>query len=69
MKDASDLVDAIAASLSGRQTLQQAITTYEDEMRPRGAKEVALSYEQAMKSKDWGKWSVSPLSRVGHRRA
>ncbi|KAK5741894.1 hypothetical protein LTR17_003642 [Elasticomyces elasticus] len=65
MKDASDLVDAIKLVVSGEQSLGQVITAYEEEMRPRGAKDVALSLEQAEKSRDWDRLMSSPIFQVG----
>ena len=67
LKDASDVVDATKAAVSGTQSLSDAITAYEDEMRPRGATEVALSFEQAQKSatKDL---LDSPIFKMGHSR-
>lgn len=49
IKDASEVVDAVKAAIEGAQSLSSAVDAYEDEMRTRGAKEVALSYETAKK--------------------
>lgn len=68
MKDASDLVDAFKRAFSGTCTLHDAITTYEQEMRPRGSKEVALSYEQAVKARDQSTILDSPIFRLGWKR-
>lgn len=68
VKDASDLVDAIEAAVNGAKTLEEAVTAYEEEMRPRGAKEVALSLEQAKASKNVETWKQSSISRFGHKR-
>lgn len=68
MKDASDLVDAVKAAALGVRTLSAAVTAYEEEMRPRGAKEVALSLQQAEKSKDWDDFMNAPIFKYGHNR-
>lgn len=65
MKDASDIVDTIKLSLAGKTTLSEGVTAYEAEMRPRGAKEVALSLEQAEKSRDWDTIMDSPIYKHG----
>ncbi|KEF61158.1 uncharacterized protein A1O9_02723 [Exophiala aquamarina CBS 119918] len=49
MQDAAEVVDAVKSAVSGAATLKDAISTYEDGMRPRGAKDVALSLETAKK--------------------
>lgn len=65
--DARFLVDAIVSSVIHRNTtLEQAITAYEDEMRPRGAKEVRLTYSQALSSRDFKNIADSPIFTVGH---
>ncbi|KAK3645381.1 hypothetical protein LTR56_009108 [Elasticomyces elasticus] len=69
IKDASDLVDAIKLVVSGEQSLGDLITAYEEEMRPRGAKDVALSLEQAEKSRDWDRLMSSPIFQVGFSRS
>ncbi|CAI6237290.1 unnamed protein product [Periconia digitata] len=68
IKDASDLVDAIKAVLAGQKSLGHAIAEYEAEMKPRGAKEVALSLEQALKAKDMSTLKDSPIFKVGWKR-
>ncbi|WPH01317.1 putative monooxygenase, protein [Acrodontium crateriforme] len=68
MKDASDLVDAFKIAISGECTLQEAITGYEHEMKPRGSKEVALSYEQAVKARDQSTILDSPIFKLGWKR-
>jgi hypothetical protein len=65
IKDASDLVDAIKAVKGGTTTLEEAITAYETEMKPRGAKEVALSLEQALKARDKDTIKDSPIFKLG----
>ena len=65
MRDASDLVDAIQAIVSGKKTPAHTITAYEDEMKPRGATEVALSLEQALKARDRSTIKESPLFKMG----
>lgn len=68
IKDASDLVDAIKAVVAGEKSLGDAITAYEAEMKPRGAKEVALSLEQALKARDMSTIKDSPIFKVGWKR-
>ncbi|KAK5047212.1 hypothetical protein LTR84_006734 [Exophiala bonariae] len=49
MQDAAEVVDAVKSAVSGVCTLKDAISTYEDGMRPRGARDVALSLETAQR--------------------
>lgn len=51
--------------MSGDKTLGQAITAYEAEMKPRGAKEVALSLDQALKARDLNMIKESPIFKHG----
>ena len=69
MKDASDVVEAIKVAVSGSKMLCDTIGAYEDEMRARGAKEVALSLEQAEKSRDFATLMESPIFKLGHDRS
>lgn len=67
MADARLLVDAIiSAVIDKKATLSEAITTYDDEMRPRGAKEVKLTYSQALASRDFNNVANSPVFKVGY---
>ncbi|KAK4503811.1 hypothetical protein PRZ48_004726 [Zasmidium cellare] len=68
VKDASDLVDAIQAAFTGGKSLKEAVTAYEEEMKPRGAKEVAASREQAESSRNVETWKQSSMARTGHSR-
>ncbi|KAH8677748.1 hypothetical protein BX600DRAFT_450625 [Xylariales sp. PMI_506] len=71
--DADYLVAAIASAVNpsadgvaATRSLENVIGAYEEEMRQRGGKEVALSYEQAIKSRDVESWlRDSPLATVG----
>lgn len=65
MKDAASLVEAICSVTMGEKTLTEVITAYEDEMKPRGAKEVMLSLEQALKARDQKTLKDSPLFQQG----
>lgn len=49
MQDAAEVVSAVKVAISGVSTLKDAISAYEDAMRPRGARDVALSLETAKK--------------------
>lgn len=49
MQDAADLVIAIKSAVAGNSSLKEGVTAYEDKMRPRGARDVALSLETATK--------------------
>lgn len=49
MQDAAEIVDAVKLAFSGVSTLKEAISAYEESMRPRGARDVALSLETAKK--------------------
>lgn len=67
MADARLLVDAIiSAVVEKKSTLGEAVTAYDDEMRPRGAKEVKLSYSQALATRDFNSVANSPIFKVGH---
>lgn len=66
MADARHLVDAIISVVVEKKSLSEAITEYEAEMRPRGAKEVMLSYSQAVASRDFDTIAHSPIFKVGH---
>jgi 2-polyprenyl-6-methoxyphenol hydroxylase-like FAD-dependent oxidoreductase len=49
MQDAAEIVDAVKAAVVGSSSLAEAVTGYEERMRPRGARDVALSFETASK--------------------
>ncbi|KAI9648874.1 hypothetical protein NHQ30_003515 [Ciborinia camelliae] len=68
MVDASDIVDAIKAVRFDGIALEQAIATYESEMKPRGVKEVGLSLEQALKARDISTLKESPVFKIGWQR-
>jgi len=68
LKDASDIVDAIKKVVAGEKSLANAIADYEAEMKPRGAKEVALSLEQALKARDKETLKDSPIFTHGWKR-
>jgi 2-polyprenyl-6-methoxyphenol hydroxylase-like FAD-dependent oxidoreductase len=68
IKDASDIVDAIVAAVNGQKTLKDSITEYEAEMKPRGAKEVVLSLEQALKARKTDTLKDSPIFKQGWKR-
>lgn len=68
IKDASDIVDSIVAAMNGQKTFKDAITEYEAEMKPRGAKEVALSLEQALKARKTDTLKDSPIFKQGWKR-
>ena len=66
MKDAANLVDAIKdALITQKQTLGDAIDTYENEMKARGVREVNLSLEQARKASDSKAIKDSPIFKIG----
>ena len=69
IKDASDIVDAIKRALAGETSLEAAITAYEAEMKARGATEVALSLEQALKSRNKDTIMDSPVFKLGFGRS
>ena len=64
MQDAAEIVDAVKAAVSGTSFLSDAITAYEDRMRPRGARDVALSLETASKLLV-SELRESPMFKVG----
>lgn len=52
MKDASELVDALRAVYRGQRSLEEATSSYEREMIPRGANEIQLTRIVAEKRRD-----------------
>lgn len=64
-QDAAAIFDAVKATVAGNSTLKSGITAYEEEMRPRGAKEVALSLETAKQTSDV---LNSPMFTLGLRK-
>ncbi|KAI4598369.1 hypothetical protein KJ359_002778 [Pestalotiopsis sp. 9143b] len=70
LADADYIVSALkTAVLDKTCSLQKAVSAYEDELRPRGGKEVELSLEQALRSKDVRSMAKdAPIFRVGHAR-
>lgn len=66
MKDAANLVDAIKeAFITRKKTLKDAIDAYENEMKPRGIREVNLSLEQARKASNSKAIKDSPIFKIG----
>ncbi|KAK6221020.1 hypothetical protein LQW54_001592 [Pestalotiopsis sp. IQ-011] len=70
LADADHIVSALKmAVLDETCSLQKAVSAYEDDMRPRGGKEVELSLEQALRSKNVRSMAEdAPIFRVGHAR-
>lgn len=70
LADADYIVSALKrAVLDKTCSLERAVSAYEYEMRPRGGKEVELSLEQALRSKDVRSMADdAPIFRVGHAR-
>ena len=65
--DAAGLVEVVEKVTAGAQELSEAVKAYEEEMRPRGAKEVELSF-QAMQANSTKNITKSPLYKfVLHR--
>ena len=64
MQDAAEIVDAVKMATSGPSTLKEAVTAYEDRMRPRGANDVALSLETAVKTLACD-LKESPMFKIG----
>ena len=64
MQDAADIVDAVKLAISGKATLKEAITRFEESMRPRGARDVALSLESAKKTRI-SDLMESPMFQIG----
>ncbi|EXJ76522.1 uncharacterized protein A1O5_01030 [Cladophialophora psammophila CBS 110553] len=64
MQDAAEIVDAVKLAVSGTSPLADAVTAYEDGMRPRGARDVALSLETASKLYV-SELRESPMFKVG----
>lgn len=62
--DSAGLLHAITKVVRGEQGLEDAIGAYEDEMRPRGAQEVELTYQQmlAASARDW---KDTPMYKIG----
>ena len=62
--DAAKIVDALVKVQNGEQSLADAIREYENEMRPRGAEEVMLTYQQMMLTAE-GRFGESALAGIG----
>ncbi|KAF7531556.1 hypothetical protein G7054_g8781 [Neopestalotiopsis clavispora] len=70
LADADYIVSALRSVVIDKErTLGEAVLAYEEEMRPRGGKEVELSLEQALRSRDPKSMAKdAPIFRVGHAR-
>lgn len=64
MQDAAEIVDAIISATTGKSPLAEGVTEYEERMRPRGARDVALSLETAKKLLV-SELEESPMFKVG----
>lgn len=64
MQDAAEVVGALKSVVSGASALKDAISIYEEGMRPRGARDVALSLETA-KRLLVSNLKDSPMFKVG----
>lgn len=64
MQDAAEIVDAVKLAVSRKTTLKEAITGFEESMRPRGARDVALSLESATKTRI-SDLMESPMFKIG----
>ncbi|CRG89130.1 hypothetical protein PISL3812_06166 [Talaromyces islandicus] len=64
MQDARELYGAIEVISTGKSSLESAITSYEDSMRPRGVKDVDLSLEAGQKM-HLSYLQDSPFLRIG----
>lgn len=49
MQDAAEIVAAVKSAVTGQSSLEEAVASYEDGMRPRGARDVELSLQTASK--------------------
>lgn len=65
MQDAASLVKNISAVIRDGKPLQEAVNAYEEEMRPRAAKEVRLTLEQANLANDYKTVEQTPMFKVG----
>ena len=65
MQNAAEICDAVKSVVYDGKTMKMAIDAYEEEMWPRGAKEVALSYETAKASRNWKTVSQNPTFSIG----
>ena len=66
--DAAHLLDALKEVFDGSKNLEQAIKEYEDEMRPRGAKEVNLTYQRMLLTAE-GRFGESAMANIGFNKA
>jgi len=67
MQDAAEIVDAVKSTISGHSSLQDAVTGYEDRMRPRGKRDVELSLQTASKLLV-SELKDSPMFKMGLRK-
>ena len=68
MQDAAEIVDAIKSAVSGQSSLKDAVTAFEDRMRPRGARDVELSLQTASKL-FVSELKESPMFKMGLRKS
>lgn len=61
--DTAHIVDALVEVKDGKQSLADAIKEYEDEMRPRGAEEVKLTYQQMLLTAE-GRFNESAMAKI-----
>ena len=59
---------AVQAVISQGQQLKSAIDKNEAEMRPRGIRDVELSFESAEMGSDWVRFQESPIFKLGHEK-
>ncbi|KAI9693182.1 MAG: hypothetical protein M1822_005178 [Bathelium mastoideum] len=65
LEDAAYYVEAISNFRSSKQSLSEVIDAYDDEVRTRGKKEIAVSFGQAVAFHDWAKLEKSALAVHG----
>lgn len=65
LQDAAALVEAMRSVHNGEKSLQEAITTYEEEMRPRAGQEVQITLKQAHAAHNWESLMQSPMFKLG----
>ena len=65
LEDAGNYVEAITSVLDGKQSLNDAINAYDEEVLARGKKEIDVSFQQAVAFHRWDMIMESPLAKKG----
>ena len=68
LEDAARYVSTLSDVFAGKQALSDAIAAYDEEMRPRGAAEIATTQKQAFAMHHWDAMMDSPIAKHGFQK-